>query len=259
MTLWDMERIYEGIYQYLEFFAILTEHGSWKNMMTEWQITSELVTLLEELHANIPRSSRSQDAAREASGHKPKSHGSSQPSKPVSVERPYDTEPASLPTIAASSRPPHNSADNYPTGIAEDEPSHFEWRNLKKLAVLVLSSLAWQNRGVQLQLATADLNGVPGRGLRALISCMVHDDFNPYVKEHALMALRFALEGCEENQRIFCDITMRVRHREMELGAGSGKVVMDGVEIPPEVLDLNGFETVVDANGHVQLRKKARN
>jgi len=53
MTLWDMERIYEGIYQYLEFFAILTEHSSWKKMLTDWQITSELITLLEIGRAHV--------------------------------------------------------------------------------------------------------------------------------------------------------------------------------------------------------------
>ena len=30
LNLWDMERMYEGVYQYLEFFAILTEHETWK-------------------------------------------------------------------------------------------------------------------------------------------------------------------------------------------------------------------------------------
>src|SRR3954466_11304169 len=55
LNLWDMERMYEGVYQYLEFFAILTEHETWKRMLSNWEISHELVTLLKELDAAIPK------------------------------------------------------------------------------------------------------------------------------------------------------------------------------------------------------------
>ena len=55
LNLWDMERMYEGVYQYLEFFAILTEHETWKRMLSNWEIANELVTLLKELDAAIPK------------------------------------------------------------------------------------------------------------------------------------------------------------------------------------------------------------
>jgi hypothetical protein len=201
-------------------------------------------------------------------------------------------------------------------GGAEDEPSFFEWRNLKKLAVLVISSMSWQNRAVQTQLGAADpvyvekeraealraearhaearlaenakkkpgswmsagkkadlaakveaakkqsepkkAEASRGRGLRALMNCMVHDDYNPYVKEHSLMALRFALEGNEENQRIFREISGRKKPlREGATVAGRG-YVMDGLEIPEEMLEWNGFETYVDEGGQVLLRKKQK-
>jgi hypothetical protein len=325
MTLWDMERIYEGIYQYLEFFAILTEHSSWKKMLTDWQITSELITLLEELNAHIPKGKPP------SASQQPQAPGS----KPVSVERPYDPEPQppARPTAAQAlavqpSTPssslragPHGAAGPHPSdahyglgggGAAEDEPSAFEWRNLKKLAVLVISSMSWQNRAVQTQLGAADPVYVEkervevqraearfaeaarkklaagaagkkaeaarkadakkpaaesskaaaetgrGRGLRALMNCMMHDEHNPYVKEHSLMALRFALEGNEENQRIFREISGRKKPlREGATVAGRG-YVMDGLEIPEEMLEWNGFETYVDEGGQVLLRKKQK-
>ncbi|KAL8690839.1 MAG: hypothetical protein Q9218_003804, partial [Villophora microphyllina] len=56
LNLWDMERVYEGVYQFLEFFAVLTESEDWKGLLVNWEIVSELVTLLRELDASIPKS-----------------------------------------------------------------------------------------------------------------------------------------------------------------------------------------------------------
>merc|ERR1711981_348844 len=46
------------------------------------------------------------------------------------------------------------------------------------------------------------MGGLKGRGIRALLNCCKVDDYNPYIREHAIMALRFALEGNEENQAV---------------------------------------------------------
>jgi hypothetical protein len=277
LNLWDMERMYEGIYQYLEFFAILTEHERWKHMMAEWEITSELVTLLEELDRAIPRATaRTHGGGKEWNRRQRAAYAAaeaglpqdSQHTTPVSVERPYDSN--TTPAVTAPSIPP-------PPPL-EDEPSDFEWRNLKKLAVLVLSSLVWKSRKVQEQLgAPGPVDGLKGRGIRALLNCCKVDDYNPYIREHAIMALRFALEGNEANQDV-------VRNLE-KLGAdpnnppmldspsgaatltqpaaaeGSGRATITTatgvkVEVPREVLDLNGYETFVDARGQVQLKKK---
>ena len=54
LNLWDMERVYEGVYQFLEFFAVLTESEEWKDLLVNWEIVSELVTLLRELEGSIP-------------------------------------------------------------------------------------------------------------------------------------------------------------------------------------------------------------
>ncbi|KAF2670411.1 hypothetical protein BT63DRAFT_424355 [Microthyrium microscopicum] len=190
LNLWDMERMYEGIYQYLEMLAILTEHAVWKHMLTSWNLACELVSLVEELDAAIPRST---PASRQALD-----------TYQAAVEQPSGEEPAGAARnlTPQTSIPPLHVADNYPMGPSEEEPSNFEWRNLKKLAVLVLSSLVWHNAAVKAQLGAPDSAGRPGRGIRALLNCCKHDDFNPYVREHAVMALRFALEECPENQEI---------------------------------------------------------
>jgi palmitoyltransferase len=260
LNLWDMERMYEGIYQYLEFLAILTEHRTWKVMMSEWDITSELVTLLEELDAAIPRSTlKSQQALKSFHGQ-----------KPIPAEQSYNPAQGTPNLTPQTSIPPQHVADNYPLGPAEEEPCNFEWRNLKKLAVLVLSSMVWHNPRVQQQLGAPDTQGRPGRGVRALLNCCKIDDFNPYVKEHAVMALRFALEECEENQQIVKDLKVpeslvpapkatvqeqkKITHASVD--SSGERYILDGVEVPKEVLDLNGYETFVDQNGNVQLRKR---
>lgn len=255
LNLWDMERMYEGIYQYLEFLAILTEHRVWKVMMSEWDITSELVTLLEELDAAIPRSTlKSQQALKSFHGQ-----------KPAPPEQTYQAGQNNPNLTPQTSIPPQHVADNYPLGPAEEEPCNFEWRNLKKLAVLVLSSMVWHNPRVQQQLGAPASSGKPGRGIRALLNCCKIDDFNPYVKEHAVMALRFALEESEENQQIVKDLRVPEslaavtdpRNFQQQPAQTSGqKYILDGVEVPKEVLDLNGYETFVDQNGDVQLRKR---
>ena len=270
LNLWDMERMYEGIYQYLEFFAILTEHDKWKWMMAQWEITSELVTLLEELDAAIPRSTPKHRAPQLP--HLPTAEPTSATMaqfpatpQPIAVERPYDLDGPDLSSNAV--QPPMSAPldSDYVSPPAEDEPSDFEWRNLKKLAVLVLSSLVWKSPTVQAQLGKADKKGIPGRGVRALLKCCQVDDYNPYIKEHAIMALRFALENCEENQNIVRNLTRLpngkpTTPRPAAASASGEKSTSQApaanVDVPKEVLDINGWETYVDAKGQVQLKKR---
>jgi palmitoyltransferase len=281
LNLWDMERMYEGIYQYLEFFAILTEHDKWKWMMSQWEITSELVTLLEELDTAIPRSTpqlRPPEQQRRPAQPPPPPQPAAPPApapavqQPIAVERPYDVNSPDQAPNSAQPPPVDAAPDSGYLPPAEDEPSDFEWRNLKKLAVLVLSSLVWKSPLVQSQLGKADRFGRPGRGIRALLNCCQVDDYNPYIKEHAIMALRFALESNEDNQSIVRNLT-RVRAtggKETASSATSAAEPTDSepegrpplakmlgnVDVPKEVLDLNGWETYVDAKGQVQLKRR---
>lgn len=240
LNLWDMERMYEGVYQYLEFFAILTEHDVWKKMMADWEITSELVTLLKELDAAIPKGqllARKPPAIpdpRTAQGQQvpsPEQPASATPA-PVAVERPYDINAPSIGSTAASIPPePYAPASNSQyVDEPGEEPSDFEWRNLKKLTVLVLTSLVWKSRKVQDQVRAH-------KGIEAILSCCQYDEHNPYIKEHAIMCLRFLLEGNKDNQDLI---------RELEPKG----------TVPNEVLDQHGYETFWDQRGQVGLRRK---
>ncbi|KAH7074312.1 hypothetical protein FB567DRAFT_193689 [Paraphoma chrysanthemicola] len=266
LNLWDMERMYEGVYQYLEFFAILTEHETWKKMLSNWEIATELVTLLKELDAAIPKGNLSvpplrnahhtqsppvQHTPAESTNSLPNEHQPQQP-QPVAVERPYDTiAPAAEPYL-----PPPTSPSPRPyMDEAADEPSDFEWRNLKKLAVLVLSSLVWKNKHVQDQIR-------PLGGIEAVLNCCSYDEHNPYIREHAIMCLRFLMENNKENQeriraleRYTQEKSKSAASTESAATSSSSKAPVN-VRVPDEVLDQQGYETYMDSKGQVMLRKR---
>ncbi|GAB7363410.1 hypothetical protein MBLNU230_g3687t1 [Neophaeotheca triangularis] len=275
LNLWDMERMYEGVYQYLEFFAVLTEEGVWKEVLGGWEVASELVTLLRELEAGIPKMGGQVAPTRRAAAQpappvqQPVRSASDDATTrgrdptPVAVERPFDVE-SPEPTLPPLPLPVPASTPNqifeaetplaYPEDT-QDEPSDFEWRNLKKLTVLVLSSLIWKNKLVQDQVRNF-------QGLSTLVSCCRPDDHNPYIREHAIMCLRFAVEGNEENAKVIQ--RMAGLRPEVEGGtvtlAGSGSTGSHHgyePEVPREVLDTNGYETFMDVKGQVGLRRKA--
>ena len=223
LNLWDMERVYEGVYQFLEFFAVLTESEEWKELLVNWEITSELITLLRELEASIPKApittssipqtlteaqmvALHQEAQRMA---EPSTQPSTASPTPVAVERPFEIAPSNPLTSAAPN-------DTYPSlpptadmsereSVESADASDFEWRNLKKLVILVLSSLVWKSSTVQNQIRQYG-------GVEMVLACCNYDANNPYIREHAVMCLRFLLEGCGENKAIV--------ERLQELGKG---------------------------------------
>ena len=257
LNLWDMERMYEGVYQYLEFFAILTEHEVWKNMLSNWEIANELVTLLKELDAAIPKGQLAVPpltAATRTSTQGPPLEDD--PPQPVAVERPYDT------TAGGSAPEGYMPSPRPYIDEAQDEPSDFEWRNLKKLGVLVLSSLVWKNRQAQDQIR-------PLGGIEAVLNCCSYDEHNPYIREHAIMCLRFLMEGNKENQDRIRELERLEKGKEYP-GSLSSSVYGPAapsatiasaqptvtVKVPDEVLDQQGYETYMDAKGQVLLRKR---
>lgn len=185
LNLWDMERVYEGVYQFLEFFAVLTESNDWKTLLVEWEIVYDLVMLLKEIDTSIPKGAfQAQQAMNNASD--------SQPNKTsaISIERPYDPTAPDVPLSP-------NDQDTAPASppLTNEEPSEFEWRNLKKLIILVLSSLVWRSPTVQNQIRKHG-------GVQCILGCTQFDSHNPFIKEHAVMCLKFLLEGNKENQEI---------------------------------------------------------
>ncbi|EMC99507.1 hypothetical protein BAUCODRAFT_29852 [Baudoinia panamericana UAMH 10762] len=355
LNLWDMERMYEGVYQFLEFFAVVCEDsnpasgvpsagqvatntppnalgsGGWgKGVLAEWEATSELVALLRELEGGsekrsvggglryakgaaigtVPSAVRRVSQQAGVATVPPVTHPVPPPQQrslsadavipstqtlathtqkdkpaPPAVEKPFDVEganehghlvlpPLSLPpeledpqSIFEAETPlaypedpiggvPHSAAGAHapappplhPTAADQDEPSDFEWRNLKKLTVLVLSSLVWKNKKVQDQLRAHG-------GLEALVSCCRPDENNPYIREHAIMCLRFAVEANAENAE-----AIRKMAREQPNHAVSGaqrQIAANGSQsVAREVLSDGGYETFTDGKGQVGLRRK---
>ena len=282
LNLWDMERMYEGVYQYLEFFAILTEHETWKRMLSNWEIANELVTLLKELDAAIPKGTLSVPPLRHSNPpppaqqqpvevdipapqpqhhhpHPQQQHQQHSQPPPVAVERPYDPAPSHTESYI----PPPSSPSPRPyMDEAADEPSDFEWRNLKKLGVLVLSSLVWKNTLVQNQIR-------PLGGIEAVLNCCSYDEHNPYIREHAIMCLRFLMEGNRENQERIRALEQYSAERDGSKGStpveqsikrkmeeAGARGVPVNVRVPDEVLDQQGYETYMDGKGQVMLRKR---
>lgn len=213
LNLWDMERVYEGVYQFLEFFAVLTESEEWKDLLVNWEVVSELVTLLRELEHSIPHAdittaplpqttAEAQQAVKQQAQQRPPQplQSSVDPATAVAVERPFDVNdvagipmPTDGPMPAPSPLSQTDSQDQDALDAAD--PSDFEWRNLKKLVILVLSSLVWKSRTVQDQIRQYG-------GVEMVVACCTYDGNNPYIREHAVMCLRFLLEGNEENKEL---------------------------------------------------------
>ncbi|KIW14519.1 hypothetical protein PV08_07303 [Exophiala spinifera] len=211
LNLWDMERVYEGVYQFLEFFAVLTENNDWKNLLVKWEIVYDLVTLIKELDnsiAKVPLTKTMPPPSTTATANGTKHNGTESNSKtsaPVAVERPYDVDPVTQKTQEQASPDkdavPPTSNSPPPPQVAE-EPADFEWRNLKKLIVLVLSSLVWKSPTVQNQIREYG-------GVETILSCTQYDACNPYIKEHAVMCLKFLLENNPENQALVSSLEAR--------------------------------------------------
>lgn len=262
LNLWDMERVYEGVYQFLEFFAVLTESDEWKDLLVNWEIVSELVTLLRELEASIPKSSLNtvpQTAAeaqqalmQQAATQRAQQAAlltSSVPT-PVTVERPFDiASPQS--TVEASAdllpapvtetpfpdpSPPSQTSSQDPDGLDAADPSDFEWRNLKKLVILVLSSLVWKSSKVQKQINQYG-------GVEMVVACCQYDGNNPYIREHAVMCLRFLVEGSEENKELV---------RKIERGKPEG-----AVNGSPSELKVKETEVRIQSTGHVEEQEES--
>ncbi|KAI9781731.1 MAG: copper transport protein [Geoglossum umbratile] len=223
LNLWDMERVYEGVYQFLEFFAVLAEDPAWKKLLVEWEIVHELVALLKELESGIPKASL--DKAGQRPQVTPSGLSTSQQSAPATVERPYDPL-----TNGNGAAPEANDGEEDDGQASHENPDEFEWRNLKKLVVLVLSSLVWKSTEVQNQVRKYG-------GVEAVLGCCSYDGNNPYIREHAIMCLRFLLEANADNQQIVRELKARQ-------------------VVPSEVLDKRAYETFIDLSGRVGLRRK---
>lgn len=238
-NMWDMERIYEGVYQYIELFSYLNEIPAWRTMVVDFNFTFELITLIRALEENLPKvpmfskagDKRSRKQARQAAPESTPSQAQA-PSDAVvggagTVERPYER-----PT------PPYASINSAAVQYAEDEEeaAQFTWQNLKKLAVLALSSFAFNSPKVRTQVRELG-------GIELILACTAQDMNNPYIREHAMLCLKFLLENDEANQRevkrLFEAAAARTAQKAQE---ESGAIVLG----EPEPLEEGVWEKVLE-------------
>ncbi|KAG0124124.1 hypothetical protein HOY82DRAFT_618359 [Tuber indicum] len=241
LSLWDLDRVYEGLYQFLELLVLFSEDEEAKRVLisSDKGIVGDLVIFLKELDKAIPRWVASKSIPQPPSPSPPspavKEAGNEESDKVLKVneayrvERPFDVCPDD--NCADGSGDENEGADdeepNDDRGLSE--PEEFTWPHIKRYLVMLLSSFSWQDKAVQ------DLVRKKG-GLQAVLNqCMIDDD-NPYIREHAILCIRNLLENNSENQKVV---------KELEAVQA----------IPDEVLDRHGYEHYIDDAGRVQLRK----
>ena len=220
MNLWDMERVYEGVYQYIELFSFLNETAAWRSIIVDSNFTFELLTLIRVLEDNCPKipvfqGKKPAVIATEDDMQAPNLDLPSHPEHPTADGRPSDsatprgvnsnepTSPSPAPSSPfvtnPSTSPPFvtnaaNPMDDAGSATSEDASS-FTWQNLKKLAVLALSSFAFNSPIVRTQVRELG-------GIELILACTAHDMANPFIREHAMLCVKFLLEGDEANQGI---------------------------------------------------------
>ena len=205
INLWDMERLYEGVYLFLDFFSAVNEMQLWKSLLVVNSVEYDIIVLLRTLDDNIPkerfeataptadaRQGTHSDVAAADSGSASTSNFGS-----VAVEHPYSLE---APQLTSPTSPPLSPSQSDPD--APHAPQAFPWRNLKKMCMLVLSGLLYRTPPLRAEIRSHG-------GVELILGCCTHDGYNPYIKEHALVCLKLLMDGDAENQRIVRELEAR--------------------------------------------------
>lgn len=181
-SLWDLDRIYEGLYQFFDLLVLFSENEGTKNSLlaSDKGLITDLVEFLIEADKAIPRwiaskptpapTLPSQVGSSAKEDEKESNNGSPvKPDETYLVERPFDV-PCASPYGGeeyddSDSEDPHDDR-----GLSE--PEDFTWPHIKRYVVMLLSSFSLRNKAVQ------DLVR-EGGGLQAILNqCMIDDD-NP--------------------------------------------------------------------------------
>lgn len=241
-SLWDLDRIYEGVYQFLELLVLFSDDEEAKKVLLAGDkgLVADLVEFLGELDTAIPRwvASKAPPPAPPASAAIKEivEDSTTKVSKAYMVERPFDVHPENegngdedeeRPILDLDDDEDDDDGRDDERGLAE--PEDFTWPHIKRYLIILLSGFAWKEKAVQDLVREKE-------GLQPILNqCMIDDD-NPYIREHAILCIRNMLEGNPQNQKIVEDL--------------------DAIQtVPSEVLDKNGYEHFIDENGRVQLRK----
>lgn len=230
VDLWDMERAKDGLSQYLDFISVIADIPQMRPLLVEWEITYELITLLNALEAGVarkalvePRRNPSVAAQTTASASTDATisdedlSSDSKPATPV-IERPYD--PASQAPQDAQGH--HNGNPGLPP--LHDTPHKFPWSGIKVQILIILTSLVAPSNGragpgnptVQKQI-------LDHGGVMALLNCCVYDGHNEYLKERATLCIKWVMEGCDEAQEFVRELSpLKNQKQDVELVRAQG-------------------------------------
>lgn len=227
LTQWDMDRVYEGIFQYLDLLSVLAGSEQWRKLLVEWDCCFEMVALLEALEripdplAATAAATRSPERARSV----PPTTSSlkSDPRSPTKqepmVETPYALDPpkSNIPPLSASVLNDNSSWLLRPvTEIASD----FGWRNLKKLVILVIATLVYINPEAQ--------DSVREHGGIELITraCQLEEapiDSGGTVRDYGQLCLNYLMEEHAENKAFVEQLHERRKTGQARRMKGAGE------------------------------------
>jgi palmitoyltransferase len=217
VDLWDMERAKDGLYQYMDFIAVVADIPEMKPFLIKWEVVYELVALLNALDAGVERK-RFDDRIP-----LPPHPTNAARTSPI-VERPYDP--------SAPTDPIPTSAPTPGLPPLHDTPHKFPWSGIKNQILTILCALlnppAGQprpgNPDVQKQILKYE-------GLMPLFNCCAYDGHNEYLKERATVAMKFIMDGCPEAQAVLAELQPLKDQRGAAAVNGSvGNVVRERVE-----------------------------
>jgi hypothetical protein len=180
-SLWDLDRIYEGVYQFLELFVLFSEdHEVKADMAKDWGFVGNIIQLLGEMDKAIPRYLASKDTKRDppkpgavAGGTNTVANAAGAKENHM-VERPFDLS-GDLPEEPAEDQ----TQDGYDDDNDRDlvEPEEFTWPHVKRFCVNLMSNLTCiddviPNKEVQDFVREHD-------GLVPILNQCKYDDDNP--------------------------------------------------------------------------------
>ena len=145
--------------------------------------------------------------------------------------------PANAPPPPASPPPFHPPTELPPPQSHQqdqDEPSNFDWRDLKPTTLRLLSTLLHHNPPAQNQLLASG-------GLEILVRCCALDTLNPQARDLAILALRLGIEGFAEGRSEVGKL--------MNWADAGGRIWVPGVVLSQEAGSFVGLD------GRVGFRK----
>ena len=176
---WDMERAKDGLAQFLDFLAAVTDDYDLRSKLVEWEAVYDLLALLQGLETGVAKKALVELPNRSANR-----STDSTSSTPI-VERPYD---------GSADHPPPP-----PPPPVQDPAYKFPWAGIKGQILQILASLLQPPPGrsspgnpeVQKQV-------LKHKGMVALLNCCSYDDNNRYARERVQLCLKWLMDGSEE-------------------------------------------------------------